>query len=419
MSKRTKILIAVLAVAVLSIPVGVFTMDNLAPKDKIYSGISVNGTSVGNLTQEEAVELLEENYGSVKNKKIDVIYKEKDFSYSIDYKSLDAHYDIDSAVKSSMEYGKDGNAFTRVFKRLALKSKPKNIELEFLADDSRIKEDVTKIAKEIDQKAKDATISYNGRFKVTDEINGLKVNREALEADLKKAINPENRKELVNVPVDVEKAKITAKELKQIDTSLKSFSTTFNAGDAPRSGNIRIAAGEINGTVVMPGEVFSTNKAMGPRIKSNGYKEAPTIVSGTLVPGLGGGGCQVSSTLYNAALYADLEITERRSHSLRVSYVDASLDAVISEDYIDLKFKNNTGYPIYIGGYASGSSVTMTIYGSSNVPKKKVVLSSEVYQTMPGKNDKPQTKSRAYRKVYDASGKLIRSETLSNDHYKG
>ena len=157
---------------------------------------------------------------------------------------------------------------------------------------------------------------------------------------------------------------------------------------------------------------------MGPRVKSSGYTEAPTIVNGTLVPGLGGGVCQVSSTLYNAALLADLEIVERRPHSLRVSYVPASRDAVISGDYIDLKFKNTTGYPIFIGGYASGSSVTMTVYGSSKAAKKNVKIISDVYQTIP-KDGKTQTKSRAYRKVYDSNGKLIREEKLSNDYYKG
>ena len=417
MSKKLKILIAILSIAILSVPIGVVTMDKLAPKDKIYEGIYINETNVGNLSAKEATEKVTKQYNNeLQNKSINAIYK--DFSYVIDYKSLNARYDIDAAVKSAMDYGKGGNPFTRTITRFKVKNKPIKIELKFLADDTRIKEDVKAISKKIDQKAKDATISYTGSFNVTEGKDGLKVNQEKLEKDLKKAINPEKKEEVVEIPVDVVKPKITASMLKEIDTKIQSFSTEFNPSNPNRVGNIRVSSEAINGTVVLPGEVFSTNKAMGPRVKSSGYTEAPTIVNGTLVPGLGGGVCQVSSTLYNAALLADLEIVERRPHSLRVSYVPASRDAVISGDYVDLKFKNTTGYPIYIGGYTSGSSVTMTIYGSSKAAKKDVKIISDVYQTIP-KEGKTQTKSRAYRKVYDSNGKLIKEEKLSNDYYKG
>lgn len=420
MSKRIKIIIAVLVVAILSVPISILIMDSMTPKDRIYEGIQVNGTSVGNLTKAEAVKLLEDKYNNaVKNKRIEVVYDPKNFSYEIDYNSLNAHYDIETAVKTAMNYGKDGNAFGRVFTRFTLKNRSEDIKLKFLADDTRISKDIKTISEEIDEKPKNATISFNGGFSVTEEKNGLKVDEKALEAELKKSINEENKSEIVTVPVAVENAKITAEALRVIDTKMGEETTKFDASASARASNISLASSSINGTVIMPGEVFSTSKAMGPRVRSEGYKEAPTIVSGTLTPGLGGGVCQVSSTLYNAALKSDLEIVERRAHSLRVKYLPASRDAVISEDYIDLKFKNNTEYPVYIAGYTSGSEVTMCIYGSSRLPKKTVEITSEVYQTKPGKNGKTETRSRAYKKVYDGSGKLIKNEKLSDDHYKG
>ncbi|KMT20819.1 VanW family protein [Clostridium cylindrosporum] len=419
MSKNIKILIAVLVAAVLSIPIGILVVDKSTPKDKIYEGVTVNGLELGNLTKKQAIEQLEKNYNNqVKNKNIKVVYK--DFSYNIDYKSLNAHYDIESAAKVALDYGKNGNAFTRFFTRFTLKNKPTTINLKFLADDSRIKEDVKTIAKKIDKKPSNAKISYNGTFNITDEKTGLKVDQKKLESDLKKAINPSKKEEVVNVPVNEDKPKVTADMLKSIDTKIHGFETKFDPNNTNRAGNIRLAAESISGSVVLPGEVFSTNSAMGPRVKSNGYKEAPTIVDGTLTPGLGGGICQVSTTLYNAALLSDLEIVERRPHSLKVGYVPASRDAVISEDYIDLKFRNNTGYPIYIQGSVYGSYVSMSIYGSSKAPKKSVKITEEVYKTIPSKSGKkPQIKSRAYRKVYDVNGNLIREEKLSSDHYKG
>ncbi|MEG0371871.1 MAG: VanW family protein [Clostridium sp.] len=419
MSKKIKVLIVVMVVAILSLPIGVLITDRLTPSDKIYNGVTINGTHVGELLSSQAVDALEKKYNdSFKNKTINVVYE--DFSYNIDYKSLDAHYDIESGVKTAMAYGKDGNAFTRFFTRIALKSKAKNIELKFLADNSRIKEDVKKISKKIDKKSNSAKISYNGSFNITNEKSGLKVDQEKLKTELIKAINPKNKEEIIKVPVNVEKPRVTAQMLSNVNSRIVGFSTNFNPGDSNRVGNIKLATNAINGTVILPGEVFSTNETMGPRVKSNGYKEAPTIVNGTLTPGLGGGICQVSTTLYNAALLSDLEIVERRPHSLRVGYVPASRDAVISGDYIDLKFKNNTEYPIYIQGIVSGNSVTMNVFGSSSSPTKKVVLNSEVYETTQPKGEgKPGTKSKAYRKVYDVNGKLIREETISKDNYKG
>ena len=266
MSKKLKILIAILSIAILSVPIGIITMDKLAPKDKIYEGIYINETNVGNLSAKEATEKVTKQYNNeLQNKNINAVYE--DFSYIIDYKSLNARYDIDAAVKSAMDYGKGGNPFTRAITRFKIKNKPIKIELKFLADDSRIKEDVKAISKKIDKKAKNATISYTGSFNVTEGKDGLKVNEEKLEKELKKAINPEKKEEVVEIPVDVVKPKITASMLSEIDTKIQSFTTEFNPSNANRVGNIRVSSEAINGTVVLPGEVFSTNEAMGPRVK--------------------------------------------------------------------------------------------------------------------------------------------------------
>lgn len=426
MSKRVKIIIAILVVAVLSVPIGILVVDKVSAAGTIYSGVQISGTSVGDLTKEEATKVLEEKYNnSIKDKKLEVVYKEKDFSYLIEYKALDARYDIASAVDEAMNYGKDGNAFTRVSKRISLKSTPQSLKLKFLVNDAKVDNIVKEIASKVDVEPVNATITPGETLTVVDEQDGLKVKQDKLKESIKNSLNPDKDKVIVNVPVDVEKAKVKAEQLKAIDTKLGEQSTSFSGSASGRVKNISVASSAINGTVVMPGEVFSTSKAMGPRVKSEGYEEAPTIVSGTLTPGLGGGVCQVSSTLYNAIVKADLEIVERRAHSLRVKYLPASRDAVIAEDYIDLKFKNNTEYPVMIVGYTSGSDVTMAIYGSSKLPKKTVEISSQVYQTraLPPKKgeDKPRTesRSRAYKKVYDENGNLIKEETLSDDVYKG
>lgn len=223
--------------------------------------------------------------------------------------------------------------------------------------------------------------------------------------------------------------------LSKINTKISSFTTKFNLGDVNRSGNIKIAASYVNGTVVMPGEVYSMNKTLGPRLESKGYKEAPIIINGTHVPGLAGGICQVTTTVYNAALLANFPILERRPHQLRVGYVPAGRDATISGDAIDMKFKNTNKFPIYIKASVNQGSITVTIYGAKENAGQSVEITSEVLEKIPATTEyvndptlpKGQTvveekptdgmKSITYRKVYQ-NGKLIKTEIISKDYYK-
>ncbi|MEE1013039.1 MAG: VanW family protein, partial [Clostridia bacterium] len=139
--------------------------------------------------------------------------------------------------------------------------------------------------------------------------------------------------------------------------------TTYYSGTAARNNNVRLATSRVNGYELMPGEVFSYDQTILPRTAANGYQAAPVYVGNKVESGMGGGICQPSSTLYCAALYANLEIVERHNHSMLVSYLPAGLDATISQGALDLKLKNNTPYPIKIAGQASGGALTFSIWG--------------------------------------------------------
>lgn len=157
----------------------------------------------------------------------------------------------------------------------------------------------------------------------------------------------------------------TAEKLTEIlyKDELSSYSTNFGASSAARANNVRLAASRINGTELMPGEEFSYDKTIMPRTTANGYMAAPVFVGNKTESGLGGGICQPSSTLYTAALYANLEITERHNHSLAVGYIPPGLDATIAEGVLDLKLRNSTGYPVKITSSAEGGIITFKIYG--------------------------------------------------------
>ncbi|MDE6182567.1 MAG: VanW family protein, partial [Eubacteriales bacterium] len=163
-------------------------------------------------------------------------------------------------------------------------------------------------------------------------------------------------------------------DLKMIKNKLGGFTTNYTgASTEGRVINMKIAASKINGTILYPGEVFSTNEKFGPTTQANGYKPAKTIIDGKFVDEFGGGVCQISSTLYNAVLYSELEIVERRNHSLKVGYLDYGYDATLAGNYIDLKFKNSTKYPIYIESYLTNNQVICNIYGYDERPQNREI----------------------------------------------
>ena len=186
---------------------------------------------------------------------------------------------------------------------------------------------------------------------------------------------------------------------------LAEFSTPFDAGLRGRTTNLKMAARNINGTIVAPGAVFSTNRAIGPRNASAGWREAQMFVSGRIVSGTGSGICQAASTLYNVALLADVPITERHAHSMRVNYVPPSQDAALMWNSKDFKFRNTTGAPLRVETFVSGNKFHARFWSAK--PKKggDVKITSRVLSRSNG------MKSEAYKSV---GGKQVR---LSSDYY--
>jgi vancomycin resistance protein YoaR len=227
---------------------------------------------------------------------------------------------------------------------------------------------------------------------------------------------------------------VTAEQLQNIG-ELSTFSTYFNTGEVNRSHNLTLAASHINKSIIAPHMTFSVNNTVGERTVANGFLDAKIIVGDQFELGLGGGVCQVSSTLYNASLLAGLEIVERGNHNLAVAYVPLGLDATVAYGVQDLKFKNNTDYPIYIRAVTSGGMLTINIYGNLQY-KQHIELSHIVDQTIdfatitetdpnlkPGEqkvdhNGQPGYVVRSFRTFYDNEGKVVRTELLARDTYR-
>src|SRR5439155_24386156 len=149
-----------------------------------------------------------------------------------------------------------------------------------------------------------------------------------------------------------------------INTRLATYSTALGGSSSNRRHNIRVACQAIDGTVLLPGDVFSYNNVVGPRSERAGFRTAPVIIRGELVPGTGGGICQVSSTLYNAALLADLKIVRRSHHQFPVHYVPPGRDATVAYGSLDLRFANSLSEPIALDVKSSGSRVIVHVFGT-------------------------------------------------------
>lgn len=402
--------------------------------DRIYKGVYVEGVHLGGLTTEQALELLKKTYFEpLQNKKIEVIVEDK--SYFLEYSSLGIKMDIDKAVEKAYSIGRKGNLATRFKEIKKVYENPVIIRLSFEYDQDKLKKFVDELFNTHYQSPVNASIKKVGdQFVITSERVGKKLDYAYLLNKLKDMIK--NKQEgkvyarfLKVIP------RITASELSKIKEIIGSFTTKFDSSNVARSENIRVAAQKINGSLVMPGEVFSLSKAIGPVTVENGFKIAKVIVNNEFVDGVGGGLCQIATTLYNAVLMAQLKVVERAPHSALISYVPPGRDATIASGSIDFKFKNTTSAPIYVESYTSQNTVTVNLYGKNNYKGEVVKFESEVIERVPYKkvykndptlpqgveklSNKPQNglKVKTYMLVYK-DGKLIEKKLLSYDYYK-
>ncbi len=267
-------------------------------------------------------------------------------------------------------------------------------------------------------------------------VQGKTLDQTQLAADLKSSLDAGGGS--VTLKIDTQDPTVSLEEMQSL-YGLRAYAVTnASSSSSNRLTNITLALGAINGTLLQPGEEFSFNQVVGKRTAERGYKVATAYSGGEVTEELGGGICQVSTTLFNAVVKADLEITERHAHSMPVSYVDEGKDATVSWGSQDLKFKNNTSEPVYIVAYLDGDKkVRVGVFGRALADGMYITVEAEVtyskkYQTtyqynaflLPGAQNELQSgrntyKATAYKLYWSASGELISKEVLCNSTYNG
>ncbi len=424
----------------------IFSLINMG-NNKIIKGVTIGDIDVSNLTQEEAREKIQNWYQEVALKNITVAYKELEENFTIEqfHSSMDIdkavreacivgksgniikdNYDIlfsllfSKKIKADISLEqeevnkkieelnaklpdaiKQSNYYIEENQLIIIKGES-GVEIEKEQFQQKLEEiirqeenrefsipvkrvspeeiNLEKIHEEIYKEAQNAFITQEP-LEVHPHVNGIDF---AISIEEAKQILQEEKEEYI-IPLTITIPEITTEKLgkEAFPNLLGTFSTTYSTSNQNRVTNLELASEKINGTVILPGETFSYNKIVGERTIAKGYKEAAVYSGGKVVDGIGGGICQLSSTLYNAVIYANLEVTERSNHRFLTSYVTAGRDATVSWGTIDFCFKNTRQYPIKITSSVKNGVVTTEIYGLKEEKEYEISIESTVTEVIP------------------------------------
>lgn len=404
--KNKKIYISV-GLAIGIIIIFICTGLNYFTKNYLYNGkiadnIFVQGVEISQMSKEEAIDTVNKKY---KPQNLNLSYEND--NYEINFEDIELRYNTKELVEQAYNSTRTGSYFNDITSYISVKSEGKKYTIKATYNEEKLDKSIENIANNITQDAKNAMVSIGGGISITPSKNGLKFETKENKKLIKEALN--NKKyDAIDLKVSVIKPTISTEDVSGINTILASFSTTFNSALVERSYNIGLSAKRCNNVILKPGETFSYNEHTGMRVLSNGYLNASVIVGNDYEDAPGGGVCQTSTTLFNAALLSGLQIDQVRNHSKTSQYVPRGRDAMVNDGDSDLKFTNNFKHAVYIQCYRSGSSVVAVIYGSS---QDKVGVNIRVdnftYNGLPGaktyrtiaKNGKSKT-SHIYTSVY-------------------
>lgn len=342
--------------------------------DTISKNVYIGGVNVSGMTEEQATKAVEEKLGKGTGGNYTV--KIGDETTTATAENFGMEWTNREVVHEAMEVAKGGNLIKQYKDKKDLQVEPKNFEVAYAPNKQAVKTYVEKLAEEYNRDAEEGDITFaNGYPEVTGGETGIAVNVDQSVSSIMKALEGDGTE--LTVVAEVQKPSVTKEELSQVKDVLGT-ATTYYGSSYERNTNVEVGASKINGTLIMPGETFSVTAAVTPFNADNGYYPAPSYESGQVVDTYGGGICQVSTTLYNAVLKAELQVDERHNHTMLVSYVDPSKDAAIAEGLMDFVFTNNTDAPIYIYGVGYQGTLNFTIYGhETRDPNRSISFRSE------------------------------------------
>jgi len=332
---------------------------------EIYPSVFIGDIDVGLLTKQAAIAKVNECFEAKKETPL-VILSIEGQEWPLYAAEIDAQYDVTGMVEEAFHVAREGFPFQRIRERYLVMQQRKTIPLKVQYNQVKLNAFVHELTQHYTHMAVDASIHYNnGHLNINEHKLGHELSAERVLAALIKAMQNEWGS-MVQLNVDVTEPHILTSDLISITKEWTSYTTEFNARDFNRTANIILASQAINGTILKPDEVFSFNNTVGLRVREKGYRDAPAYIQGKLVMDAGGGVCQVTSTLYNSVLLANLEIIERTSHFRPPGYVPLGQDATVADNALDFRFKNNSASTLYIQSEVLENRLLVRIFGADD-----------------------------------------------------
>lgn len=358
----------------------------------ILDGVYISDINVSGMTAEEAQQQVQAMVDGMKSAVITLKVNDE-HSVEITAGDIGLTWNNTDVVDEAVNLGKQGNIVKRYKAIKDLQYGAMEFDLDISVDKNALTQLIQDQCSVYDIPAEDMTLTReNGSFKISGGQTGIEVNVEESVAAVEEYLKEEwdYKDTQIALVVQETKPRGSEEELSLVKDVLGTFTTSYSTSGSARCANVANGCSLINGTVLYPGDEFSAYDTIKPFTEENGYKLAGSYLNGMVVESLGGGICQVSTTLYNAVLLAELEVTQRYNHSMIISYVKPSMDAAIAESSgKDFKFVNSTEHPIYIEGHTENKNITFTIYGVEyRDPGHKVTYESEVLKTTQPETEK-------------------------------
>ncbi len=360
---------------------------NMRPEVTLKEGVLIQGMDLSGMSKAEAIDAVEQYIEETLRPIQVTLLTSNNTEIQVSVGDMGISWSNPQILDEALAIGTEGNVIARYKALKDLQREPVNYELTFNFDVNAINEILAQQCSQYDQEVVNSILKReNGAFIVIEGQTGyhLDVERsiDTVYAYMMQEWNLEPCR--IELDVTVTPPQGTAEELAMVTDLLGSYTTSFSSSGADRSANVSNGCHLIDGTTLYPGEEFSTYEKVAPFTQKNGYYMAGSYLNGKVVDSLGGGICQVSTTLYNAVLGAELEVTERYNHSMIVTYVEPSADAAIAESSgKDFKFVNNLDIPIYIEGIIQGKTITFNIYGhETRSSNRKVNYESKVLEVI-------------------------------------
>lgn len=343
-------------------------------------GVKVMGISLAELTRSEGINKLAELEKNLRSSRVMLHYQNENWPLLLSEVGLDL--DEESIMDAALSAGRSGSLFQQWQDRKRFKQSGSSIIPVIGFDEEKLEQRVKELTKGVTVEPINANFSISGNDNVTvvPAKDGTGVDQEKLKNDIATVLIENKKLEVELALVAISPARSTSMvESMGVNGLLAAYSTRFDPNKVSRTYNIRVAAKAFDEQIILPGHEVAFNTVVGPRSSEAGYKNAPVIVNNEIVDGLGGGVCQVSTTLYNCVLLAGLEIVERYNHSLPVGYIPIGRDATVVYDNLDFKFRNSTDNCIFIKSFVTGGTIGFKFYGNT-AHKRDVKVNTWVTQ---------------------------------------